>query len=602
LSEDVYSFSNGIFLGASIESKPTENGLTRPFPTYWFNKINEALSSLASKKLDGESNSLIQALILGNKDQLSNNVKSNFKSLGMSHMLAVSGMHLSLLIGSIGKLLERKTKMGKKSRTLLIIGLAFAYAGITGFSPSISRAAFMMIVCYASFFVSRRADSITSLCAAFAFICLLSPYSVFDVGLWLSFLATYGILQVASPLTKQIKATENEEPRKFKKALLKLTSALLFGIIPIMFSLPVTWFFFGEISILSPIMNVIFTLPLYILMCISPFAIIFANVPYLSDLLAIIAEAVAHIMLVSTDFLSSFSPLINIDYGFSYIIILFFVLATAVLIIKNTKNKLVYFIPLVLSMAVFFVCSSISSIKTADDIKMIYSQTNYGESFLLISENKAMLCDVSGMSYHNAVESYTQMKENHINHLDGYIVTSYSPKCIQTLENLTSLTKIDKLFLPRPSNSEENFFKNTIEKYAAENNILVNRYTQNQENELHFLGIDITVYSQNTPKTDSASAVCISFESNGKSINYIGKSPFSLYKMPNIITEWFLSEEYLIFGSYGVETDVDVLPLLYRKNKKLFFANESLYTLDNKTTPKDSEITILNDYFVFSFK
>ncbi len=602
MSEDIWNFSDGVFLGASLDTEPTEHRLTKPFPSYWFNKINETFSSLADKNLTGEENFLIQALILGNKDKLSNKTVSNFRALGMSHMLAVSGMHLSILIGSIGKLLERKTKMGKKSRYLLVIGLTFAYAGITGFSPSVKRAAFMLILCYASFFVSRRADAITSLCSAFAFICILSPFSIYDVGLWLSFLATYGILQVGAPLTKQIMALQDEDCGIFKKSAIKLCSALLFGVVPIMFSLPVMWLFFGEVAILSPVMNVIFTLPLYLLMCISPFTMLFANIPYLSKLLAYLSEFIAHIMLVTADFLADYSPVININYDFSYVIIIFLVLSIAFLIIRNTQNKFVYFVPLVLSIAFFGVFSSIYSARTADDQKMIYSQTFYGESFLLVSENKGLFCDVSGMSYPNAMEAIQQMKDNHISHLDGYVVTSYSKKGIQTLENLTALTKVETLYVPSPVNSDEKIIKNAIMQYASDNNIILKVYTPNQEKCVHFRGIDISIYSLYKPKTNSPSAVCISFKGDEKAYNYIGNTQLALYSKPNIIARWFSFEDRLIFGNYGQQTDVGTLPLLYQKSKKLFFANESLFSLYSKTIPKNSEITILNEHFVFSFK
>ncbi len=122
-----YSFlSKSIYLKASVVDDITDNHKTvKKFPPYFFKKINDFFSSSLNKYTGYDANALCQALLLGNRDKLSPKHTYNFRLLGLSHMLAVSGMHLSILVGSVDRLIE-KINIGKKKKHLLMILITLA--------------------------------------------------------------------------------------------------------------------------------------------------------------------------------------------------------------------------------------------------------------------------------------------------------------------------------------------------------------------------------------------------------------------------------------------------------------------------------------------
>ncbi len=594
-----YSFlSKGIYLSSHTDNIVSNEKTVKLFPSYYFNKANKFLADTVSKFVEGEENALIQALILGNKHLLEPKTKYSFRALGLSHMLAVSGMHLSILIGSLGKLIE-KLNINKKKRYLLMIAITFAYAGLTGFSPSVKRAALMLIVYYATFLLSKNNDSITSLCIALCTICIISPDSIFDIGLWLSFLSTYGILSVAIPVSENINCYIDESTGIIEKAFRKLLSMLLYGIVPVMFSLPVIWLSYGEVAILSPITNILFTPVLLGIMYVSPVSMLFSFVPFLSSSLFWIAKTLSSTMLYLADTLSPYSPLVNIDYSFTKYIAIFFVLCIFVFALINVKNKALYFAPFIISVCIFIICSVIHTNQSANLQKLVFTNTYSGDAFLAVSNNKALLCDISGNSYNSVINTQNCLRENHITTLDGYLLTEYNQKTKETLNNLIGNTKIKTLYLPSSYSLEENIIKEELTKFADKHNIETTEYDLSNEEQLDFFGINITVKKVKHSSNNSKSILCLSFSNERTVYHYIGKGAHSTTEGMDVIYDWLQSSDNLIFGSYGLNSDADLFPYYLTKANDLFFANNNVFSLYCKGFHSSSNLKILNKKHTF---
>jgi competence protein ComEC len=139
---------------------------------------------------------LATALVLGIKSSLTDEIKNSYSNSGIMHILAVSGMHITLLFNMMMVFLKplknnRKTKLYVLAFALVIL---WFYAFITGLSASVLRAVVMFTFVLGADFFARKIKIYNILAVSAFTMCLLDPYILFDVGFQLSYLAVLGIV------------------------------------------------------------------------------------------------------------------------------------------------------------------------------------------------------------------------------------------------------------------------------------------------------------------------------------------------------------------------------------------------------------------------
>lgn len=153
----------------------------------------------------GRDLAVLAALTLGDKSMLNQTTRSLFSATGASHLLALSGLHLSILFfffTIFGTFFQKKQM--KVGYTLLAIPLLWAFTFLAGAPLSLVRAALMLSVFTLSSLLQRNPHSLDNLALAAVVILLVSPQALFDVGFQLSFLAVLGI-QLFKPLFPRLK-------------------------------------------------------------------------------------------------------------------------------------------------------------------------------------------------------------------------------------------------------------------------------------------------------------------------------------------------------------------------------------------------------------
>jgi len=165
-----------------------------------FNQLKLKLTQIIDKQpMSPETKALLQALLVGEKSNLDPEIKRAYTSAGAMHILAVSGLHVGIVLLFVNfffKIFEFK-KTGKRYRiiksaiTLIII---WTFAGITGFSPSITRATTMFTFLVVGSALNRNANIYNSLAIAAFVLLFYNPYTLLSVGFQLSFLAVFGIV------------------------------------------------------------------------------------------------------------------------------------------------------------------------------------------------------------------------------------------------------------------------------------------------------------------------------------------------------------------------------------------------------------------------
>jgi len=162
--------------------------------TQLLNGFSNYLNSALKENLSGTDLAIAQALILGDKSLLDTETKNAFTNTGAMHILAVSGMHIGLILylflavfGFFPRLLT------KKQATILIVIFLWIYAVITGFSASVIRAVLMFSILALSQISSKQHDSMNTLFLSAFILLLLNPLYILDIGFQLSYLAMIGI-------------------------------------------------------------------------------------------------------------------------------------------------------------------------------------------------------------------------------------------------------------------------------------------------------------------------------------------------------------------------------------------------------------------------
>jgi competence protein ComEC len=162
--------------------------------TYLLTGFSDYLNSALKDNLSGTDLAIAQALILGDKSLLDSETKNAFTNTGAMHILAVSGMHVGLILylflavfGFFPRLLS------KKQATITIVIVLWIYALITGLSASVIRAVLMFTILALSQISSKQHDSINTLFFSAFILLLLNPLYALDIGFQLSYLAMIGI-------------------------------------------------------------------------------------------------------------------------------------------------------------------------------------------------------------------------------------------------------------------------------------------------------------------------------------------------------------------------------------------------------------------------
>lgn len=159
----------------------------------WRNKL---LSIIEQNNITGNEAAVLSALIVGYKDKLDASIVRAYSSSGAMHVLAVSGLHVGIIYVIISSLLFffDKIKHGIILKTIIILLFLWAFAFITGLSPSVLRASTMFSFVAVGKAFNRNTNIYNTLAASAILLLLINPYMITEVGFQLSYFAVIGIV------------------------------------------------------------------------------------------------------------------------------------------------------------------------------------------------------------------------------------------------------------------------------------------------------------------------------------------------------------------------------------------------------------------------
>ena len=197
------------------------------------------------KVLSVKQSSLIKSILFGNQGYMSEDDLNYFSKSGTSHIIAVSGLHIGILVLLIEKLFNF-IGLGKNKSLLITLVVIYLYAYLVGFPVSIIRAGFMYFLYVLAYFTNRRYDAINSLMFIATVVIALNPFLIFSISFQMSFMATLSILTLYPKISKLLKRLPN-----FLSSLVGVTLAAQIG------TLPIIAYYFKQISIIAPLTNLL---------------------------------------------------------------------------------------------------------------------------------------------------------------------------------------------------------------------------------------------------------------------------------------------------------------------------------------------------------
>ena len=550
-----------------------------------FSKLRNNISNIIDDSDYDNTSSIIKALLIGDTTNIDAATKSSFSALGISHILSISGTHFTVLLGMIALFLSL-IGINKRTVYIILIPLALFYMGLSGFSFSVCRAGIMALISYWSFLCGRQKDSYTALFIALAIILICAPHAVLSISFWLSFTATFTIIVILDLLGSWLLKTDLEW---YKKLINYILFNLLITISISFTTLPIVAIYFGYISIISPIANLIIVPLFEIFLYIIPFGVLFSN---FNPLVAII-DAYGCWLLSFINQLSNIDNiLIAVNQPFVIIIACIGIIVTIFLIAIPLKNKYCIIIPSVLSIALIVTGICCFSTIRADNTFVTYFTTGKSDVIVATDNNKTMCIDISNGS--SAAMYYTKavVSDNYSTEISAYIFTHCRSDHINSFKKLADRMHIRKIYLPNIENEKNAKYIHAAKNAAIERDIEIVFY--NYDIPFVFEGCEVIIFEPQYIGRSSHEIISLNISTEKDDFIYLGSS-FSDSNFD--YTERINDAEYIIFGQHYPKSKNR---FKFDTTATLIYGNEDIYALSDIN--KDAYVLSDGARYDFSLK
>ncbi len=282
-------------------------------------RIRVAIGREIDNRVSSELSSLYRAILLGDRSGVSEKALEQFKASGAMHILAISGIHMSVIGGLLFGLFYRILSLSetlllkfnvKKSAALFCLPVLILYSMIAGFNPPVVRSVIMSTVVITGICIDRKKSAGELFFFAAFLILTFSPLQLFSASFQLSFTAVAAILFILPSLKKLLTGTTEDESEQtvLRKIINWLLAGLLISTVATLATAPLSLYYFNRISLIGPITN-LFLEPLICLWALSsgviaiPFLFLF---PPIGDFFLNLGSCGLDLALQLVSFFSSF--------------------------------------------------------------------------------------------------------------------------------------------------------------------------------------------------------------------------------------------------------------------------------------------------------
>ena len=381
---------------------------------------NKIRYKLKNKIKDRINNNYTYAFILGDTSLIDDNVKDTYRSNGISHLFAVSGMHITLFTTVLLFILSKTIKNKYIVNSIIFIFLVF-YMFLTNFSPSVIRASFLFIILSFKKLFNKKISAIKALIIILDIMLLYNPYYIYNVGFILSFTVSGSLI------------IYNKIISRYKNYFISL---FMVSLISFLISIPIIINNNNEINLLSPFINIIFV-P-YISLIIFPLSLLTFIFSFINPLLLLNIKIFEN----TSIFFNSLNTKILLKEINIYIFIIYYLII--IFILNKMKNK--KFIYILIIFIVLFIHTNINYFRNYSKITFI--DVNQGDSLLIeLPKSKNILIDTGGRYNYDLTKNVLipYLKSEGITKLDYLILTHGDFDHMGEAINLVNYFKVEKV-------------------------------------------------------------------------------------------------------------------------------------------------------------
>ncbi len=563
---DIYS-DNGIYLKGEVSGMEIISEGNRSLRIF-FGDLNEEYTDRIRSFVNEDASSIISALFLGNKSFLENSDRRDFARLGISHILALSGIHLSIIVSMVSGVFN-SVGIGIRKRYLLTMGVVVLFICLTGFAESAIRAGAMLGILYTSFFFKKRSDFITEIFLSVSVICIFSPYSVNSVSLLLSFFAVLGCAVSGFIMRKS----------RIRGFVRKIVSSLVTTLVVSFITLPIVFLNFGFISLISPLSNLIF-IPLFtLLLCLSPFLLAFGNLGFIGDALCLACNGLTEIILEISGYFASKSGIVlplSSRLDECGVIILF--LSVALIAVLKKRSILIGFFVMAVGVSLIsYQGISLHNERTESDYVRTYGD-NRGDRTYLESNGKICVIDSIYTSKSSLNQVYADVKQMGYLEIEAYVITDYTIRTYEALDLLTDATYVRSVAVPTPASDDEFELFLAIEEMLKSKGVKVIEISRKMEFE------DLKIFFAPSEYLPRSTKRLVAYYIEGKTsrYTYAGAATYESRKVYNFVEKSINASDVVFFGGSGPKFkyryEYDLSNVKY-----LMFATKAVYYCKSET-------------------
>ena len=396
---------------ASVLSAKNIKILSEGNGNYFFTfvySLKKQLNAVIERLVKEGSIPPVNSILLGDREKVPENLMDGFLQTGTIHFLAISGLHVGILVISLHYLL-RLFRLNTRYLAIIIILVVFLYAAITGMKSPIIRAGIMVAVYYGAFIVNRRWDLPNSIAAAVFIILLINPSDLFNVGFQLSVLAVLGIVYCSNRLenffwksTLLVEKLQAKEERNEPWFLLIIYCRKIFCVslgawIAVM---PLIAYYFHIVTPLTVFLNILI-FPLVWLILVGGFIVLILGLVF-PMLVAPFSWLVSYSEIMLESLILLFSTYLKTFFYTStpswLWIIVYYLIVTSFILREKFKVKIAYMLILTLIILNIFLFSGLFG-RTRDGLKLTCFDVRHGASFFIqFPGGKNMLFDTGTKS------------------------------------------------------------------------------------------------------------------------------------------------------------------------------------------------------------
>ena len=446
-----------------------------------------------------ENLAIINAIVLGYKSDITPETGEEYANAGVMHILAVSGLHVGILYLILAFLLQSFAgyKIDKYLRFFLIITILWAYAFITGLSPSVVRSVIMFSIVSISIILQRQHNIYNTIFVSAFVLLVFNPFYITQIGFQLSYLAVIGIVFFQARISKIVKS-KNKIIRYFWDLIAVSLAAQIS-------TAPITLFYFSKFPNYFIITNIFVMLLVTAVLSIGIAFLAFSFVPYLNIIIAKLLDFLLDIMNFIIHKVNTFPKAItdNVNVNLIEIISLYLILITlAYYLVNRNKHAVILLLGSVFifisyynfnyyrnynkSELVFFNVKQHSYIGIIDNEKArLICSENYDNQDADINFNikKYYIRNNKEISFVHSLDSMNAFENNNI--YCNTNILRYKNKIIYLANNNYNIskidTKIDYLFLIK---FNKKYFENLLNKTTPKEIIISNKIPKYFEDDI----------------------------------------------------------------------------------------------------------------------